>query len=197
MTGNYSALSDQDLIILLKKQDEYAFKEIYERYSGALYLLALKKTKNEAEAKDIVQEIFIVLWNKRAELHFHSSVSSYLFKSVHNRALNIFVHQKYHDDYIVSLQNYLDETAPQADSLIREKELTLVIDRAIQSLPEKMREIFQLSRYEQLSHKEIADKLGISELTVKTQVKRALRAMRLNLGLMVYLVCLLNQGKSL
>jgi len=75
----YSTFSDQDLTILLRKQDDTAFKEIYERYSGLLYILALKKTKKEDEAKDIVQEIFIVLWNKRAELNFNSSLSSYLF----------------------------------------------------------------------------------------------------------------------
>ena len=193
----YSAYSDVDLIHLVKKEDELAFKELYERFSGLLYVQALKKTKNEDEAKDIVQDIFIALWNKRAELHFHSSVSSYLFKAVHNRALNLFVHQKYHDDYVTSLQNYINQGPVEADALLREKEMALIIDRAIQDLPEKMREIFQLSRYEHLSHKEIADKLGISELTVKTQVKRALRAIRTNLGPAIYLLCLLYRGKIL
>ena len=193
----YSAYSDIDLILFVKKENKLAFKELYERYSGLLYVQALKKTKNEDEAKDIVQEIFISLWNKRAELNFHSSVLSYLFKAVHNRALNIFVHQKYHDDYIISLQNYLNQAPAEADSLLREKELALIIDRAIQDLPERMREIFQLSRHEHLSHKEIADKLGISELTVKTQVKRALRAIRINLGPAIYLLCLLYKGKIL
>lgn len=193
----YSAYSDLDLIVLLKKENELAFKELYERYSGLLYVQALKKTKNEDEAKDIVQETFITLWNKRTELNFHSSFSSYLFKTVHNRALNIFVHQKYHDDYIISLQNYLNQAPAEADFLFREKELAQVIDRAVCALPEKMREVFQLSRYEHLTHKEIADKLGISELTVKTQVKRALRAIRINLGPTIYLICLLYKEKFL
>jgi len=163
----YSAYSDIDLILFVKKENKLAFKELYERYSGLLYVQALKKTKNEDEAKDIVQEIFISLWNKRAELNFHSS------------------------------QNYLNQAPAEADSLLREKELALIIDRAIQDLPERMREIFQLSRHEHLSHKEIADKLGISELTVKTQVKRALRAIRINLGPAIYLLCLLYKGKIL
>ncbi len=191
--GIYAGFSEQDLILLMKdKDDEYAFREIYERYSGLMYVFALKKVKNEDEAKDIVQEIFIVLWNKRADLNFHSSFSSYLFRAIRNRALNIFVHQKYHNDYASSFQTYLDQKSPEADIMLREKEMVAIIEREIDALPEKMQEVFRLSRNEHLSHKEIAEKLGISELTVKTQVKKALRILKLKLGLIVYLVYLLN-----
>lgn len=188
----YSDLSEHSLIILMKENDEAAFKEIYERYSGLLYVFALKKVKNEDEAKDIVQEIFIVLWDKRVSLNFHSSLSSYLFRAIRNRALNIFAHQKYRDDYASSFQNYLDQHSPEADILLMEKELAAIIEREVDSLPEKMREVFRLSRNEQLSHREIAEKLGISELTVKTQVKKALRILRLKLGLIAYLVYLFS-----
>lgn len=187
----YSVCSDHELILLMKKHDESAFKEIYERYCGLLYVSALKKLRNEDEAKDVVQEVFIVLWDKRADLNFYSSLSSYLFKAIHNRTLNIFVHQKYKDDYASSLQHYLDQENPQADEQLREKELAALIEREVSALPEKMREVFRMSRNEQLSHKEIAEKLGISELTVKTQVKKALRALRLKLGLVIYLAFLL------
>lgn len=188
----YSACSDDELILLMKKHNEAAFREIYERYSGLLYVSALKKLKNEDEAKDVVQEVFIALWDKRADLNVYSSFSSYLFKAVHNRALNIFVHQKYKDDYASSFQHYLDYESPQADESLRKKELAALIEREIAALPEKMREVFRLSRNEQLSHKEIAEKLGISELTVKTQVKKALRTLRLKLGLVIYLAFLLG-----
>lgn len=191
--AGYSALSENSLISLVKENDEAAFREIYERYSGLLYVFAFKKLKNEDEAKDIVQEIFIVLWDKRADFNFHTSLTSYLFRAIRNRALNIFVHQKYRDDYASSFQHYLDHKSPEADTQLMEKELAAIIEREIDALPEKMREIFILSRNEQLSHREIAEKLGISELTVKTQVKKALRKLRMKLGLIIYLIWLLNQ----
>lgn len=190
--AEYSALSEDSLISLIKENDEDAFREIYERYSGLLYVFAFKKLKNEDEAKDIVQEIFITLWDKRTDLNFHTSLSSYLFRAIRNRALNIFVHQKYRDDYASSFQHYLDQRGTEADTLLMEKELAAIIEREIDALPEKMREIFLLSRNEQLSHREIAEKLGISELTVKTQVKKALRKLRLKLGLIIYLIYLLS-----
>ena len=191
--GVYAEFSEQDLILLMKdKDDENAFREIYDRYSGLMYTFAFKKVKNEDEAKDIVQEIFIVLWNKRADLNFHSSFSSYLFRTIRNRGLNIFIHQKYHDDYASSFQTYLDQKSPEADVMLREKEMAAIIAREIDALPEKMREVFRLSRNEHLSHREIAEKLGISELTVKTQVKKALKTLKVKLGLVIYLFFMLN-----
>lgn len=189
-----SAFSDNELLALLKDGDHAAFREIYERYSGVLYNFAYKKLQQEAEAKDVVQEIFIILWNRRSEFVLHSSLSGYLFKSVSNRALNVFTNQKYLVTYIASFDRYLlARQTPQADELLREKELQAIIEREIAALPEKMREIFRLSRYEQLSHKEIGERLGISELTAKTQVKRALRQLRMRLGLLAYLLFFLNQ----
>lgn len=192
----YSKLSDAELTDLLKAGNDLAYTEIYERYSGLLYLFAYKKLKNEDEAKDIVQDIFIALWNRRKELSFHTALRSYLFKAVNNSALNLFVHYKYRSDYISSFEQFLQQYhVPEADELLQEKELSNIIDTEISLLPEKMREIFQLSRKQQLSHKEIADKLGISELTVKTQVKRAIRILRLRLGLILYLVYLFGNIK--
>ncbi|MDR6785263.1 RNA polymerase sigma-70 factor (family 1) [Pedobacter africanus] len=188
----YSTYTDQELLALLKQGNDAAFTEIYDRFSGPLYVFAFRKLKNEDEAKDVVQEIFIVLWNRHAELDFHSSLSAYLFKAVHNRALNLFVHQRYHETYISSFEAYLNTYAKDADELLMEKELAAIIDQEIALLPEKMREIFLLSRKEQLSHKEVAERLGISELTVKTQIKRALKVLRLRLGLMIYLAYLLG-----
>lgn len=190
--SNYNEHTDHELLGLLKRSDDKAFKQIYDRYSGPLFLFAIRKLKNEQDAKDVVQEIFVVLWKKHRELDLHSSLSSYLYKSVHNRALNIFVHRKYQTAYIRSFEDYLEKYAQDADELLMEKELTDIIDHEIRLLPEKMREVFLLSRKEQMSHREIAEQLGISEQTVKTQVKRALKILRLRLGLMIYLAYLLR-----
>jgi len=189
----FNTLTDSELLALLQQGDHAAFHEIYERYSGVLYNFAFKKLQDEEEAKDAVQDIFITMWNRHSELTVHSSLSGYLFKSVSNRALSIFTHKKYEAAYIASFDSYLlSRQTPQADEQIREKDLQLIIEREIDALPEKMREIFRLSRYEQLSHKEIGERLGVSELTSKTQVKRALRQLRMRLGLLTYLLFLLH-----
>lgn len=191
--AEFSSLTDNELLELLRRGDHAAFHEIYERYSGVLYNFAIKKLQQEEEAKDVVQDIFITMWNRHTELAIHSSLSGYLFKSVSNRALTLFTHKKYESVYIASFDSYLlARQTPQADELVREKELQLIIQREIDALPEKMREIFRLSRHEQLSHKEIGERLGISELTSKTQVKRALRQLRMRLGLLTYLLFLLH-----
>lgn len=190
--SKYSEHTDHELLGLLKRGDDKAFKQIYDRYSGPLFLFAIRKLKNEQDARDVVQEIFVVLWNKHRELDLYSSLSSYLYKSVHNRALNIFVHRKYQTSYIRSFEDYLEKYAQDADELLMQKELIDIIDHEIRLLPEKMREVFVLSRKEQMSHREIAERLGISEQTVKTQVKRALKILRLRLGLMIYLAYLLR-----
>lgn len=190
--SKYSEHTDHELLGLLKRGDDKAFKQIYDRYSGPLFLFAIRKLKDEQDARDVVQEIFVILWNKYQELDLRSSLSAYLYKSVHNRALNIFVHRKYQASYIRSFEDYLEKYAQDADELLMQKELTDIIDHEIRLLPEKMREVFELSRKEQMSHREIAERLGISEQTVKTQVKRALKILRLRLGLMIYIAYLLR-----
>lgn len=193
MIGVYKKYNDTELINLLRRGDERAFTEIYDRYSSLLYIFAYKKLCSEEDAKDVVQEIFISLWNRHAVFFLESSLSSYLYKAVNNRALNLFVHRKYQAEYINSFEEYLLTRQPVADHLLQEKELSAIIEREIAALPEKMREVFELSRKEYLSHKEIAVRLGISELTVRTQVKKALRILRPRLGLLVYLVYLLDK----
>ncbi|MNR20630.1 ECF RNA polymerase sigma-E factor [compost metagenome] len=145
-------------------------------------MYAYKKLRNREEAKDAVQEVFIQLWNRRLHLSFDTSLAGYLYQSVRNRALNIFAHQQIEQKYIDSLNNYLGTHASDTDYLIREKEIAALIENEINALPPKMRQVFLLSRKEHKTYKEIAAEMNISEDTVNTQMKRALKAMRDKLG---------------
>jgi len=189
MTG-YSVYTDQELATLLKEGDRYAYTEIYNRYHSLLYIYGHKKLHHKQEAQDVVQEVLINLWNKRDQL-FDISLKSYLFTAVRNKALDVFSHKKVEGKYLASLQSFIDDSKIGADYLIREKDLSAMIEKEIRALPPKMQEIFQLSRKDKLTHKEIAKLLNLSEHTVATQMKRALKILRLRLGLVVWIAMLI------
>lgn len=187
---SYSTLDDSGLIQLLRQQDKSAYTQIYKRYWAILYRHALRLVKDEAEATDIVQEIFTVLWAKSANINFTTSLSSYLYASVRHRVIDLINRNKIKETYLLSLQDYLKNGECITDELIREKELSAKIDAEIGLLPEKMREVFLLSRKSNLSYKEIASELNISEGTVKKQVYNAIKILRFKFGLFVSLLCL-------
>jgi len=184
----YSDYSDQALCSLLKEGDRQAYIEIYTRYNSLLYIYAFKKLRNKEEAKDVVQEVFIQLWNRHEQLSVDTSLAGYLYQSVRNRALNIFAHQQIEQKYIDSLNDFLGTQTAGTDYLIREKEIAALIEKEINALPPKMRQVFLLSRKEHKTYKEIASAMNISEDTVNTQMKRALKIMRDKLGPLFILV---------
>jgi RNA polymerase sigma-70 factor (family 1) len=188
----YNQLTDAELSGLLMSDDRAAFTEIYDRYNSLLYIYAFKKLKDKEEAQDVIQETFIKLWNNRSGFQLNTNFAGYLYTAVRNRAFDLFSHKKISTVYINSLQHFLDHNETATDHLIREKELAILIEKEINNLPPRMKEIFEMSRKEFMSHKEIASKLGLSEHTVTTQIKRALRILRVKLGIIVYLMWYLN-----
>ena len=187
MTG-YNVLADLELYALLKAGDKVAYTEIYNRYFSLLYLHALKRLRDEEAARDLIQDLFTTLWIKREVLTTRTNLSNYLYTAVRNGVFNFIAHQKVASRYINELPDKIEPSECITDHLARERQLTALIEKEIAELPEKMREIFLLSRVEGLSHKEIAERLGISELTVKTQVKNALRILRGKLGFIIYFI---------
>lgn len=176
-----SELIDVELTHLLKEGNHAAFAEIYDRHWGRLYIHALKMLKDENEAKDMVQEAFIGLWNNASALNVSSSLSAYLFSSMRNKVLNQIRNNRVRTGYIDLFSHYMDTHNQTVLERMEEKELLSAIEEVIQSLPEKMKEVFELSRKDHLSHKEIAEKLGISDKTVKRQISNALSILRIRL----------------
>lgn len=186
--GTYSTLSDNELINLLKESDHSAYNEIYHRYFYLTYIHAYKKLRNEEQAKDIVQDIFATLWFKRQHDLPKYNLGGYLFTAVRNKIFNLFTHWQVESNYIASLENYLSTHASvPTDHLVRENDLKAFIEKEIQALPPKMRQVFEMSRKENLSHKEIAERLDVSENNVSKQVNNALRILRTKLGIIVYI----------
>lgn len=181
---SYDSFSDSELFDLLSVRDELAFAIIYERYWGLLYTHAFKMVREEESSKDIVQEIFINLWNATAQkLILNSSLRNYLFVAARNRILNLIRNQKVRRDYIGLFSLYIDEHVNTTIEILQEKELMQQLDEIIDSFPPRMKEIFQLSRTHFRTHKEISDELGISEATVARQISNALAILRDRLNL--------------
>ena len=158
--------------------DEKSFEKIFKEYFISLCAFAIKYIHDTDEAKDIVHQVYMNLWEKRNEIKMSGSIRSYLYTSVHNRCLNyIRDHKKFiYDDYPDSKEN-LNPFIENSDYLEVE-ELRSHIYKALYELPEGCRKIFTLSRYDGKKYKEIAQELGISIKTVETQMSKALKHMK-------------------
>jgi RNA polymerase sigma-70 factor (family 1) len=190
--ANYNTFTDSELILLLKEDNDAAFREIYLRYDKLLYLYAYKKLRNKEEAKDVVQDVFTWLLNNRGDIGLKVSLSGYLYKTVLHKIFDIFKHKGIIKKYAESGVHYIELNSIETDYLIREKDITALIEREIAAMPPKMRQIYILKRKDFLSTKEIALQLDISEHTVSTQLKRALKHLRVKLGFIVYVLWILK-----
>lgn len=188
----YSELSDQELISRLSTDDEgLAFEEIFNRYQPLLLSFTYKKINDRDKAKDILQDIFIQLWNNRADLKI-LTLSSYLYTMALNKIRDLYKHQVIHDEHISKLQQLISESRGDADHRIREKDISRLIELEIAALPEKMRQVFLLRKNAFLTNREISEKLGISEQTVETHMKRALKTLKSRLGPAIFLLGVLS-----
>ncbi len=160
----------------IKKGNEEAIDYIFNTYYTSLCIFANKYVENIDVAEDIVQELFIKIWEKREQLNINTSLKSYLFQSVNNSCLNHLKHLKIRDNYKKQI-NYCKTDEFNNDILV-EEELNLRIYNSIESLPKKCKIIFKLSRFKGLKHKEIAENLSISIKTVKVQIGKALKILR-------------------
>jgi len=191
MLSKYKTCTDQELISLIKLGDEQSFAEVFNRYNTLLFNFAYKKINDRDEAKDIVQDLFIKLWNNRMEFELKTSLNSYMYRSVLNSVLNIVKHDLIKEEYANSLQHMIDQSAEGSDYKIREKDIEKLIEMEIAALPQQMREVFTMRRMEFLSNKEVAERLELSEQTVETHMKRALKVLRKRLGKFSYFLSLI------
>lgn len=160
----------------IQSGDISAYEKIFKDYYSFLCRQAFKILNDADEAEEIVQEIFVRIWNKRQEISINSSLKNYLIQSVKNRCFNHIKHhavrREYSNEYSKE-QNFIDDANPLITS-----ELDKKIEKAINRLPVERKKIFLMSRQEGLKYKEIADALGISIKTVENQMGKALKHLR-------------------
>jgi RNA polymerase sigma-70 factor (family 1) len=186
----HNTLTDSELADLVKSGDQAAYIEIYDRYKILLQQHAYKRLGDMDEVEDLLQELFIHLWDKRESISLTSSLSGYLFSAVRNRIFNLYHKKQRETSYLDSLQDFINQGEYTTDLLLREKEFSAIIEKEILALPPRMREVFLLSRNENLTHKQIAERLGTSEQTVSTQIRNTLKLLRIRLGSLFILLLL-------
>ena len=173
-----SVFIDYKLVALLREGNSDAFTQIYQRYWMVMYMHALKMLKSENDARDIVQEIFTSLWLKRQSIDPKVNLAGYLFVATKNKVLDLISHQRIRLDYLGSLSSFAEAHNNQVLARIEEKELLQILQQEIARLPAKMRQIFEMRINEHLTYIEIADKLNISDKTVKKQISNAIQVIR-------------------
>ncbi|WGQ10524.1 RNA polymerase sigma-70 factor [Pedobacter gandavensis] len=178
----YSEFTDSELVRLLKDRNHEAFAEIYNRYAVLMFYKVNQMLRDEEPSKDLVQDLFVGLWDKPELVQEDNNIAGYLYIGARNRVLKFIQRNKLKNDHIASLAKYASEVSMETIQDIDERELKIIVQREIDNLPPKMRIIFEMSRKDNLSHAEIADKLGLSDQTVKKQVNNALKILRSKLA---------------
>jgi RNA polymerase sigma-70 factor (ECF subfamily) len=177
--------SEKYLIELIKKGDRNAFEFLFNNYYSDLCKYATSVVLNEATAEDLVMDVFVKIWEAESKLEITLSLSGYLFTSVHNHCINYLTrkHKRFSElnpktiDRLNTLITSPDISAPL--ERISMAELSQQIEKCIELLPEECRNIFLMSRIDELPYKVIANRLGISENTVKVQIYRALKKLKI------------------
>ncbi|MCK5730668.1 MAG: RNA polymerase sigma-70 factor [Draconibacterium sp.] len=169
--------NDKHLFEKINISNEKAFEKLFHKYYGHLCLFASRILQNDNSAEEIVQDFFVKLWEKRNKLTIETSVKSYLFSSVKNLCLNHIQHKKIKLRYAQTILSEISNNQTE-DDCFTEINLADKIEKSIQSLPTKRREIFKLSRENGLKYREIAEKLNISIKTVEKQMGLAIRTLR-------------------
>lgn len=174
-------LSDSELLALMGEDDRAAFSEIYNRYWRLLYQSAWNVLRDQEACMEVIQEVFVWLWEHRAGLQINS-LPSYLKAAVKYKVTDVLRVNKVRDACFVNLDELDAINLSFEDEPLEIKELKAVIAQMSAKLPARARLVFELSRNEQLSNREIAEKLGITEKTVENQITIALRKLKLALG---------------
>lgn len=164
----------------MEKVDKKSIEALYQSYWEMLFQYVIRVLQDEDDAGDVVQEVFITLWEQRNKLEHIDNPKAYLFTMARNRALRFIALHQNKQRFIESLSEFLQDDlyVDSVESQFSHAELESTLMAQIERLPPRMREVFRLSRYEQLSHREIANRLHITENTVKKQVNYALKALR-------------------
>lgn len=162
-------------------KDKEAYESLFRTWYEPLCRYAYSILKDTFESEDAVQKVFYELWDDRFNVDISTSVKSYLYRAVHNTCLNRIKQMKVHAAHNMQIVAGEDRIHDEVYEKIVGQELSYSIEVAIAELPPRCREVFQLSRFEMLSYKEIAQRLDISPNTVENQIAKALKLLRENL----------------
>lgn len=172
----------------LKSGNHKSYEILFRHFYAPLCNYAYSILRDSDEAEDMTQKVFCKLWEQRESIEIHTSVKSYLYRAVHNDCMNRIKQHSIRTEHNEFYAYEKDLTSNEVESAVLATELEQQIETIIENMPPRCREVFRMSRQQQLSYSEIAQTLRISTNTVETQIVKALRMLRT--GLKDYLVIL-------
>ena len=170
-----SEQDDPALLLAIKNGNHGAFKAFFEKHHSYLYHFLLKKGLSEQQAEDLVQQAFVMIWEKRDTIDETKSLRSYLFRIAYTRMLNVFRDTKKFDD---NTDFATEESGNETDQKIETKELSKAIEASIASMPEKRQAVFRLCFIQEFTYKEAAETLDVSVKTIENHMGLALKELR-------------------
>lgn len=182
--------TDEVLFGKVRQDDGAAFETLFRTYYATLSHFACAYLHDLDEAEEIVQDIFVKIWEKRHQLAIETSFKAYLYQSVKNKCLNHIRNKKTQSSHLTIIDSK-DYEAPTAFGDLSTEELNDKLYEALEQLPPKCRQIFQLSRLDGLRHKEIADKLDLKVKTIENQIGIALKMLKHHLADYLHTIVLL------
>lgn len=183
-----SADNEPELLRRLSAGEDLAFKELYEQYAPSLISFAAARLVSLEEAHDIVHDIFVHLWQDKENINIQLSFRAYLFAATRYRIIDHIRKNSSRKKYAEQIGKMPVHIEEEAENKLFEKELRERLDEAISQLPPRTKEVFCLSRFEHLTAKEIAERLNLSEQTVKNQLTTALSKLRVLLGKLSFML---------
>jgi RNA polymerase sigma-70 factor (ECF subfamily) len=169
---------DEQIAQLLTKRDEAAFEQVFKTHFKNLHAYAFAMLKDEDDAEEMVQQVFFKLWERSEHLSLSGTIAAYLYRAVHNESLNFLKHKKVKKGHQLHVAYRMKNKSDQSYGRIFSKELENKFREALNELPEQCRTVFQLSRFEDMKYRDIADKLDISIKTVENHMGKALKLLR-------------------
>lgn len=178
LRDEFLGLSDEKVLILLREGNEKAFDCLYRRYRDKLVSIANRRIRSKELAEELVQDVFVNVWQKRESIHLRHTFFAYIYTAVKYKILDHISSLKVKERYIDEMGKFLDASLNVTELEIDFNELDYHLNKNISDLPEKCQEAFRLSRFESYSIKEIAEKLDISQDTAKYHIAQALKKLR-------------------
>ena len=166
---------DRRWFVRIQQDDEAGFHRLFDRYYVVLCRFVHTLIEDEVSAEDVVQDIFVYIWERRHEIVITTSVRSYLFEACRHKALN---HLRNNRRFTRFVPEEHEQDMGREEMDIETEELYRLIEEAVMSLPEKCGKIYRMSREEDLSHKEIAEREGITVKTVEAHLHKALKRLK-------------------
>lgn len=180
-------LEDKNIVEGIHRGDHKVFRQVFDHFFQRLYLTSLKLVREQDVAEEIVHDVFVALWNRENPLELHTSFEAYVFRSVKNRSINHLKKRYVNTETALGDQFYHISDSDKSSKRAEMNELNALIQEGVNKMSETTRIVFTLSRFEELSYKEIADQLGCTVKNVEYHMGKSLKQLRTHLSKSGYL----------